>query len=61
MCIAVTAFLHANYLSFIDEGAVDDMSLAAAYLSDAGRCRVRITVVSSESDVVDGLMKQRLP
>lgn len=39
--LAVTAFLHANYPSFIEESAVDDMSLAAAYLSDAGKQNIQ--------------------
>ncbi len=30
------AFLHENYLQFVDEEAIDDVAAAAAYLSDAG-------------------------
>ena len=33
---SVAAFLHENYLNFIDEEAIEDVTMAASYMSDAG-------------------------
>jgi hypothetical protein len=35
---SVAAFLHENYLNFIDHEAMEDVAAASAYLSDSGRC-----------------------
>ena len=34
---SVAAFLHENYLNFVDEASVEDAAAACSYFSDAGQ------------------------